>query len=265
MDQEKCRQYIQSGLDWIGFSVDAATAEAYEQIRKGANFKKLCRNIATIAELRIDKTPLIMINFVMMRANIDQLEKIVRLAAELGVDQINFKQSDVIKGDHGGDYSLFASKETREIRRFMKILDKARRSAKNLKIKTTAFPFIPDELPVCTQDPRDSLFVRHDGFIAPCINLAKGGESSFLGNNSTIPNVHYGRLPDKDLLEIWDTESCQFYRERFEKRDQAYNQVIAKSSFEASFIKLNETLTTAKKAMPVLPKGCKVCHYLYGI
>jgi short-subunit dehydrogenase/MoaA/NifB/PqqE/SkfB family radical SAM enzyme len=265
LNEEKSRQFIQSGLDWIGFSVDAATAETYEQIRKGADFKKLCRNITTMSELRTDKIPLIMINFVMMPVNIGHLEKIVRLAAELGVDQINFKQCDVIRGDHGRNYGLFASKETREIRRFKKALGKAQRLANKLKIKTTAFSFIPDELPVCAQDPRDSLFVRHDGQVAPCINLAIGGDTSFLGENTTMPTVHYGRLPYRDLMDLWDSESCRLYRDQFKIRDQVYHKVIASSSFEASMIKLNEMLTAARKAMPPAPEGCSVCHYLYDI
>jgi MoaA/NifB/PqqE/SkfB family radical SAM enzyme len=265
LNREKSRQFIHSGLDWICFSVDAATANVYERIRRGADFKKLCQNIAGVSELRTGKTPLIMINFVMMSENVNHLEQIVLLAAKLGVDQINFKQCDVVRGEHGRGYGLFASKETREIRRIMKVLRKARRLAKKLKIQTTAFSFIPDELPVCAQDPRDSLFVRHDGWMAPCINLAMGGETSFLGESVLMPTVHYGSLPDNDLMGLWETASCRFYRERFEKRDQVYHSVIGRSSFEASMIKLNETFTAAREAMPAPPEGCKVCHYLYDI
>jgi len=265
LNREMILQFIRAGVDWIGFSLDAATAETYEQIRKGSDFKRLCGNIAGVAGLRAGKSPLIMINFVMMPENITHLEKIVQLSAELGVDKINFKQCDVIRGAHGREYGLFASKETRAIRRFQKALEKARRLAKRLKIETSAFSFIPDELPVCAQDPRDSVFVRHDGQVAPCINLAMGGETAFLGENVNIPTVLYGRLPDKNLLELWDTEICRFYRQRFEKRDNIYNTVIAKSSFEASLVKLNETLAAARQAMPAAPEGCRVCHYLYDI
>jgi MoaA/NifB/PqqE/SkfB family radical SAM enzyme len=201
----------------------------------------------------------------LMPDNIGYLEKIVDLAADLGVNQINFKQCDVIRGEHGRNFGLFASKETREIRKFKKSLGKARRKAKKRQIQTTAFSFVPDELPVCSQDPRESLFVRHDGYVAPCINLAMGDETSFLGNDVKMPTVHYGRLQDNDLMELWDTANCRLYRERFNKRSQAYDAVLGHSSFEASFIKLNEALTAAKKAMPEALEGCKVCHYLYDI
>ena len=141
----------------------------------------------------------------------------------------------------------------------------ARRLAEKLKVETTAFSFVPDELPVCAQDPRDSLFIRHDGSVAPCINLAIGGATTFLDKEVNMPTVHYGRLPEYDLMELWETATCRFYRERFDRREQAYDSVIGNSSFEPSLIKLNETLNAAREAMPGAPDGCRVCHYLYDI
>ncbi len=265
LNREMSRRFIQAGLDWIGFSIDGATAEIYEKIRKGADFRKLCENISALSGMRGEKNPFIMINFVLMPENIHQLEEIVKLAARLGVDQVNFKQCDVVRGEHGKGHGLFASKEDRSIRRLKKALGKARRLANRLDIKTTAFKFVPDELPVCDQDPRNSLFVGHDGRVAPCINLTNGGPSFFLGKEVTIPSVHYGRLSDRDLMELWETSTCRFYRTRFEKREQAYNAVIADSSIESSLIKLKETLSAAREAMPQAPEGCEICHYLYDI
>jgi hypothetical protein len=95
--------------------------------------------------------------------------------------------------------------------------------------------------------------------------LANGGPSSFLGKEVTIPTVHYGSLKDQSLKVLWETESCRFYRNRFEKRVQVHDSVIGRSSFEASLIKLEETLTAAKEAMPTAPQGCNACHYLYNI
>lgn len=265
LTREKSGKFIEAGVDWIGFSVDGATADVYEKIRKGANFKKLCRNIATMNALRRGKKPWIMINFVMMRSNIHQAMDIVRLVSELGVDQVNFKQCDVIRGEHGRYFGLFASKQTREIRSFQKVLKKATKLANKLNIKTTQFSFVPDELPVCAQDPRRSLFICQNGEVAPCISLAHGGTTSFLDQEVTMPEVHYGRLPDQDLTDLWETASCRFYRTRFEKRATAHDAVIGSSSFEPSMIKLKETLDKARKAMPPAPDGCRVCHYLYDI
>ncbi len=137
--------------------------------------------------------------------------------------------------------------------------------AKKKHIETTAFAWVPEELPVCAQDPRNSMFIRHDGRVAPCINLALGGPTTFLGQEVEMPDVHYGRLPDADLRDLWETERCRFYRKRFELRMSAYETGFARSDLEPSLIKIKEALDNAQKAMPSTPDGCRVCHYLYNI
>jgi MoaA/NifB/PqqE/SkfB family radical SAM enzyme len=264
LKKETARQLMNAGIDWIGISMDGASKELYEKIRRGSNFEVVCENVANIAALRNGKIPKTMINFVLMEMNFHEVEKIVRLAHRLGVDQVNFKQCDVIRGEHGKGFGLFASQETREIRRQKKELTKARRLAKKLNVRTTAFSFTPEERPVCEQDPRDSLFIRHDGAVGPCINLAIGGPTTFLGEQVTLPTVHYGRLPNDDLVNLWETEVCKFYRERFENRVQAHESVLVDSLVKGSSSR-HKTEEAAREAMPEPPDGCKVCHYLYDI
>jgi MoaA/NifB/PqqE/SkfB family radical SAM enzyme len=92
LNREMAKKLITAGLNWICVSIDGATKEEYERIRRGSSFEKVCENLAGVAKLRANETPMIMINFVMMSENLHQLEHIVRLAAQLGVDQVNFKQ-----------------------------------------------------------------------------------------------------------------------------------------------------------------------------
>jgi MoaA/NifB/PqqE/SkfB family radical SAM enzyme len=265
LKKEKLQQILDAGVDWICISIDAADAQLYEEIRIGSDFERVCENVANIAAMRAGNVPKIMINFVLMDLNFHQVEDIVRLASRLGVDQINFKQCEVIRGERGKGHGLFGVEETRDIRRLKKTLEKARRLAKKLNITTTAFAFTPEERAVCEQDPRDSLFIRYDGLAAPCINLAIGGPTTFLGNEVEIPNVHYGRLPDADLMELWQTATCQFYRHQFQQRAQAHDQAIVDGMLNTSGSKRLRALEAAKNAMPDPPQGCNVCHYLHDI
>lgn len=265
LKEDKLKKILDAGIKWICISMDGATAEMYNEIRVGSNFDRVCENVANIARLRSGSIPKTMINFVLMDMNAHQMEEIVQLAARLGVDQINFKQCDVIRGKEGKGFGLFASEETREIRQLQKSLDKARRLAKKLNIQTTAFAFTPQELAVCEQDPRDSLFIRHDGTVAPCINLALGGPTTFLGKEVSMPSVHYGRLPGDDLMDLWETESCQFYRKKFQERVAKYDNLIMNSMLGGGGGNRSKILKDARKAMPDPPKGCNVCHYLYDI
>ncbi len=265
LKEDKLKMILDAGIKWICTSMDGATAEMYNEIRVGSNFDRVCENVANIARLRSGSVPKTMINFVLMDMNAHQMEEIVQLAARLGVDQVNFKQCDVIRGKEGKGFGLFASEETREIRQLQKSLDKARRLAKKLNIRTTAFAFTPQELAVCEQDPRDSLFIRYDGTVAPCINLALGGPTTFLGKEVSMPSVHYGRLPGDDLMDLWETESCQFYRKKFQERVAKYDNLIMNSMLGGGGGNRSKVLKDARKAMPDPPRGCNVCHYLYDI
>jgi MoaA/NifB/PqqE/SkfB family radical SAM enzyme len=263
--EEKLKQILDAGIDWICISMDGADAEMYNKIRVGSDFDRVCENMANIGKMRAGKIPKTMINFVLMDMNVHQLEAIVQLAARLGVDQVNFKQCDVIRGQEGKGFGLFATEETREIRRLQKSLEKARRLAKKLQVETTAFAFTPQELAVCEQDPRDSLFIRYDGTVAPCINLALGGATTFLGKEAVMPAVHYGRLPGDDLMDLWETESCRFYRKKFQQRVEKQEGVLLNSLLGGSGGNRLKVMEAACKAMPPPPRGCNVCHYLFDI
>ena len=265
LDEAAASRMIAAGADWIGLSAEGARAETYEGIRRGADFETFCRNVRRLTGMRRGKVPRVLFNVVMMPSNIEELGDIVRLAANLRVDQVNFKQCDVVRGGAERDFGLFASHADRRIRRHQKALAKARRLARQLGLQTTAYAFVPDELPVCDQDPRSSVFIRCDGRVSPCINLAIGGPSCFLGEDVVMPTVHYGRLPQEDLTALWQTPSCRLYRTRFEERVTAYDRALMRADIPPSLLKLAQTFEKARGAMPEAPPGCRTCHYLYDI
>jgi MoaA/NifB/PqqE/SkfB family radical SAM enzyme len=265
LSKDKLQQFIDAGVDWICISMDGADAAMYEKIRIGSDFERICANVSYMAEMRQGRRPRTMINFVLMDVNFHQVEDMVRLADQLRVDQINFKQCDVIRGESGKGHGLFAAEETKNIRLLKKSLAKARRQAKKLNIATTAFAFTPEERPVCEQDPRDSLFIRYDGRVAPCINLAIGGPTNFLGQPVTMPTVRYGRLPHNNLMGLWQSPKSKFYRRQFEHRQKKYDDAIVKRLMGTSGSSRLRALQEAQAAMPEPPPGCNVCHYLYNI
>jgi len=265
LDEASAAGVIAAGVDWIGLSIESARAETFHRIRRGADFETFCRNVRRLTLRRADTVPHVLLNVVMMPSNIDELEDIVRLAASLQVDRVNFKQCDVIRSEAEREFGLFAPKVNRAIRRHQKAVAKARKLARKLGIETTAYGFVPDELPVCDQDPRSSVFVRCDGQVSPCINLALGGPSCFLGEDVVMPTVHYGRLPQEDLAALWETPSCRLYRARFEERVKAYERRLTWAQIGPSLDSLRETFAQARRAMPEAPPGCRTCHYLYDI
>lgn len=265
LDQEACDRLVAAGADWVAVSVDGASREVYERYRPGADFGVVCGNVRRLAELRDGGRPRLILNFVMMPDNVDQLEEMVRLVAELGVEVLNLKQADVVRGEHGAGFALFAGRAERAVRQLEKRVRRAVRLGRKLGVDVRAARFVPEEEPVCEQDPRDSLFVRYDGTMAPCINLAIGGPTTFLGRPVVMPTVRYGRLPSDDPDEVWERSPCTRYRTRFEERERAYGATLAELDIAPRMSALRETLAEARAAMPEPPEGCRTCHYLYGL
>ncbi len=264
LDETTAQTLIEAGIDWLCISMDGATAELYNRIRRGSDFETVCRNIRTLNRFRKGKHPKLMINFVLMKINFHQIKPMVHLADGLGVDQINFKQCDVIRGKHGRGMGLFAARLDRKTKQLAKKLHKARKLAEKRRIGTTAFAFTPKEMPVCDQAPPSAMFVRYDGMVAPCINLAFGGPTTFLGRSVTMPRIQYGRLPENNLVDIWEGKACRFYRQLFEPRTAAYEKVYVDGMLRA-VSNIDRLHRNAIEAMPKAPNGCDVCHYLYDI
>ena len=67
------------------------------------------------------------------------------------------------------------------------------------------------------------------------------------------------------MSAIWKTQSCRFYRERFDQRVKAHDRELVRADIGPSLIKLEEAFAKAREAMPEAPPGCRTCHYLYDI
>ena len=100
------------------------------------------------------------------------------------------------------------------------------------------------------------------GLAAPCINLAIGGPSTFLGKEVHMPNIHYGRLPDTDLAVLWQSEICEFYRQQFERRAKKHDEAIVTHMLGASGTNRLKALQRAKEATPEPPQGCSMSLFI---
>ena len=81
-----CERLVELGLDKLAISMDAATPELFNEIRRGADFEKVAQNIRRLnaAKKRAgrDDRPTLSLMYCAMKSNIQELPKLVRLADE---------------------------------------------------------------------------------------------------------------------------------------------------------------------------------------
>jgi len=92
MDEERARKVVDSGISRIYISLDGATRETYENIRKGADFDKTINGIRHLIKSRKKKgSPFIDLWMVGVGENITELPLMIDLACELGVDSLSLQ------------------------------------------------------------------------------------------------------------------------------------------------------------------------------
>jgi MoaA/NifB/PqqE/SkfB family radical SAM enzyme len=81
-----------SRIDVFTFSIDGATAQTVERLRVGITYEQLLSGIAAVVEAKRQlamRAPVIQANFIAMRETIEELADLVRLASEIGIEDIN--------------------------------------------------------------------------------------------------------------------------------------------------------------------------------
>jgi MoaA/NifB/PqqE/SkfB family radical SAM enzyme len=89
---------IEAGLDMIIISIDGATKDTYESMRKGGDFDTLLKNIRDLVKQkkgRGARLPFVELQCIVSRKNERELEKMNKLALSLGVDNLRFKSYKV--------------------------------------------------------------------------------------------------------------------------------------------------------------------------
>lgn len=175
LDEKMILAIIEADITQIGVSIDGVTKETYERVRRGSNFEKVMKNIYLLQSLKekLGKNkPLLTFNFTLMRSNIHELVKFIKLAKELGVDFIQvthlipFKSLDIMN-----ESLINYEKETNEI------IDEAGSLARKIKINVELplkfnLTKVKNTQPLFNKpDCRllyNSMYIISDGRVIPC-------------------------------------------------------------------------------------------------
>jgi MoaA/NifB/PqqE/SkfB family radical SAM enzyme len=259
LDRSLAETLVSLKQDWISFSVDGATAETYENIRQGAQFDTVAENIHRLHQTKAacgSQIPKMMMVFVMMRENFHELPLYVDLAHQLGVEQIIFKNLDVILKDEDDRRRVFGHNGP-QVSELNALISEAQHRAQQHHINIRLYSLQPQELPICEHDPLHNLFFNWQGYVSPCITLSYAEQRMFNGHQYYVPCQRYGNINAETLEEIWTKAPYRQFRQPYEHRvrqdrEQTINLIVG-----------NEDSSIPE--MPPAPEGCRTCYYLYGV
>lgn len=190
MDDRIRRLLVENQVFNVKLSLDAGTAKTYKHIR-GGNFLKVVGNLAELAKLKAatgSSLPIVEFNIVAMRSNITELPKILVLAQNLGVYQVNLYYMFCTRPDWVHE-SLWFHKDLCD-----ENLAKAAEMAKIIGMNVTLpkpFGAEPDRAArvfKSCEEPWRGCLVNPQGEITPCC-----GGAPLLGS-----------LADKEFHEVWN-------------------------------------------------------------
>lgn len=104
LNDQNARKTVESGLDRLIISIDGTTQEVYEQYRKGGKLEKVlegARNILRWKKELKSSTPHIIFQFLVVKPNEHQIPDLLKLAKEMGVDEVGLKTAQVYDYEHG--------------------------------------------------------------------------------------------------------------------------------------------------------------------
>src|SRR5437764_2903284 len=124
LTEEVAQSCVEAGISEVIFSIDGATAETYEAIRRGGKWSRLCANLDLLASVKTksaNKGPVVRINFTCMKTNIDEMPLMVTFAKNHGAESlhvrhlVSFGETDDGYGDEIAYRTVFNEKaaETR--------------------------------------------------------------------------------------------------------------------------------------------------------
>jgi len=106
LTKDNAKLLVQSGLDKLIVSVDGATQESYEKYRIGGRLEKVLDGINHInywkKELKTS-TPIVEMQFLVLKTNEHQLNDMRQMAKELNVDRLIFKTAQLYNFENGNE------------------------------------------------------------------------------------------------------------------------------------------------------------------
>jgi MoaA/NifB/PqqE/SkfB family radical SAM enzyme len=220
LDEKRQEELIDAGIDEIRISLDAASPQGYQAMRKSGQFNQVLENLrACMAQLKSRglSRPRISLWFLGTRENIDELPQFIHLAADLGVSEIYLQRLVFFLDREGCGLAKPSSTLGGPGKRYCDLIEQSQEKARQLGIQFCASG-MTDPLDsvkgegsasspwkACLR-PWQVVYITAHGNVLPCCI------SPF--STSNYPEIILGNIFETPLARIWSGPRYQAFRER---------------------------------------------------
>lgn len=219
LSPRRAQECFTSGLSALHVSIDGATADTYQRIRRGARFARLLRNLEWLAEARQRHLHVpfeLRMIVVLMRQNLHELPPLVQQARQWGFDSVFVQQlcHDFTEESLPPVYrpmrqfvdgQSLADENPRTIAR---MFDAARQVAAECGIQLRLPRVRPRPHPPGTPGrrrcgwPWDGMYISYQGLAMPCCMIA------------TPDRANFGSTLNRPVGAVWNSTQYAEFRRR---------------------------------------------------
>lgn len=225
MNLKKIKEYIfKYNVDVFAVSLDGATYETNARIRRGSDLNVIKEDLKSIVQEKKRlglKYPWINFVFCAMASNIHELPDLVRLAAEIGIEEVKVVYLTVFQEELLNE-TLWGKEEL-----VKEVFAEAEKTGEELGI-VLKLPHLPGEdiagenyHKECFVSWRD-FFLGSDGYVRPCMST---------------PIQFFKYEKDRPFMDIWNSEQYQNYRKNV--NDNAKMDEPCKRCYQSSHCNWN--------------------------
>ncbi len=264
LTQRRIAEFIDAGIDFVGFSIAGTTAKTHDAIRVNSHLSEIQDAIQSFTEEKFRQgtaRPRMHLVFLMLKENISEVPLVPVLAKEMGIEEVVFTNICHCINNWQEEQRVFLWEEGQN--EYEKIVKQAEAKGRELKIRVKRPSLSAFDAPLCSENPLTNLYISVDGAVSPCVYLypplASPFKRIFHGKEYGVEKVSFGNIFGEPFPEIWRRRSYNQFRNCFIQREEKFKEAYL------SLLDNPKSRNLKKIELSEPPESCKNCHKILGV
>jgi MoaA/NifB/PqqE/SkfB family radical SAM enzyme len=221
LDSDKTVQLIEIDFSVVAFSL-AGTGEKNDHLRTGTSYKQIMAAIERLAsekERRNCRRPAIHIAYMLLKSELEELQRLPSLLSGLGVNEVVISTLDFVPCEALREEALFPQNR-KEFAWLKALLDATVAEGRKQGFAIHYhLPYRKKKNRFCTENVLRAAFISAEGLVSPCVftNLPVGPPPTFIAGGKALPyrRLTFGDINQEPLTAIWENKSYREFRHAF--------------------------------------------------